>query len=127
MKISGWASYFDEPDHADDIVRRGAFVQSLIERPRIGMLFGHDPMRPVGRWDLVEERDKGLWVEGTILCDSTQMMVEQGALFGLSIGYKGRKTMERDDGYRELLTITLLEVSLTSTPCHHRCLIEVMG
>lgn len=123
MKIAGWASWFDEPDNGEDIVRKGAFLRSLEQRPRVGMLFGHDGNRPVGRWDLIEERKEGLWVEGEVIDEQAANFVQSGVLFGLSIGYKGRRTVDREDGFRELLDVELLEVSLTATPMNHRCLI----
>lgn len=123
MKIAGWASWFDEPDNGEDIVRKGAFLRSLEQRPRVGMLFAHDATRPVGRWDLIEEREGGLWVEGEVIDEQAVNFVTTGMMFGLSIGYKGRRTVDREDGFRELLDVELIEVSITATPMNHRCLI----
>jgi len=48
--VEGYASLFGEIDQARDMVMRGAFADTLVERGlrRISMLFQHDPSEPVG-------------------------------------------------------------------------------
>ena len=124
MKICGWASLFDTKDSQDDIVRRGAFLDSLAkwragERP-LAMLFGHCPNKPLGVWDLVEEREPGLWVEGRILTNTRRgkdmgRLVKARAVTGLSIGYKA-ETYTQEFNHRDLTKVSLWEVSIVVFP-----------
>jgi uncharacterized protein len=123
MKIEGWASIFGTRDHEGDVVMAGAFKRSLEQRRRVGMLFAHDAMRPCGRWDLLEERTEGLWAEGVVTDDQVAQMIEDGVLFGLSIGYCGMKVRTSEPGFRELEDVELIEVSVTATPMNHDALI----
>lgn len=133
MRIEGWASLFDVKDSQDDVLRRGAFLASLEkwrakERP-IAMLFGHKPLKPIGVWDLIEERERGLWVEGRVL--KTRMAKDIGQLIraravtGLSIGYKAVEYHQEEE-HRNLLRVDLWEVSVVTFPSNLGCIVEVV-
>lgn len=123
LEMAGYASLFDEPDHAGDIVRRGAFAASLTRRAAGGvrMLFQHDSGEPVGVWDVIAEDARGLFVRGRILGDAPRgraamALVRNGAVDGLSIGFRTVKARPRPGGGRELLEIDLWEVSIVTFP-----------
>ena len=125
MKITGFASIFNEPDGAQDVIHYGAFRDSIItDLPNIRMLYQHDPTRPIGRWHKMRETERGLWVEGELAseCRASEdiaALVQFGAIDGLSIGYRAQRS-ERGRGQvrRFLARIQLVEISLVTFPLH---------
>ncbi|MFX8573825.1 HK97 family phage prohead protease, partial [Acinetobacter baumannii] len=84
-----------EVDQARDMVMPGAFTKTLAQRGlrKIPMLFQHDPAEPVGIWLDLHEDFRGLWARGRLIPDVARgrelfALVEQGAIDGLSIGYR---------------------------------------
>ena len=123
-QISGYASLFDVKDQNSDVVRRGAYAQSLAALAREGrqvkMLWQHDPNQPIGIWNHVTEDDKGLRVQGRILSElatgqEALALINAGAIDGLSIGYRTKRAKNRPDG-RDLIELELWEVSLVTFP-----------
>ncbi len=122
LRISGYASVFDCRDLGGDIVRRGAFAASLLKRkvPTIPMLLGHETQTPIGVWDRLFEDRSGLFVSGRIFAgdpraDRAAKMVREGALSGLSIGYRPVRSGVLNHG-RALLELDLWEVSVVAFP-----------
>lgn len=122
--FAGYASVFGEVDQGGDIVMPGAFAKSLGNKGRSGIrfLFQHDPKEPVGTWERLVEDKKGLWAEGRLLpgvprADALRRLVGEGALDGLSIGFRAvRATRERSSGHRRLWQIDLWEISIVTFP-----------
>lgn len=87
------------------------------------MLFAHkaDDL-PIGYWLVMEEDDTGLWVEGIVTDQAVGQAVLDQALRGMSIGYQTNKVDQRND-VKYILTMELLEVSLTPVPLNRRALI----
>jgi HK97 family phage prohead protease len=84
------------------------------------MLFGHQTETPIGVWDRIIEDRTGLFVSGRIIsgnpkADRTARLVKEGALSGLSIGYRARRHMRTSQG-RELIELDLWEVSVVAFP-----------
>ncbi|WP_371396213.1 HK97 family phage prohead protease [Fretibacter rubidus] len=123
VRISGYASVFSKPDLSGDRVMRGAFAASLLThagRP-LPMLFGHETVEPIGIWDRVIEDGRGLFVQGRIMtgnarADRIASLVTEGALTGLSIGYRVRRSQPRPNGGRDLTELDLWEVSIVAFP-----------
>ena len=129
LPIAGYAARFGVVDQAGDIVRPGAFRQSLTKRPKlipaaaphVMMLYQHAADRPVGRWHELKEDQHGLFVRGHLFTDTSDgrdlaSLLRGGALDGLSIGFKPRRARRLRDGRRELIDIDLWEVSLVTFP-----------
>ena len=122
--FSGYASLFDIPDLGRDVVRRGAFRDSLQKRGVKGvkMLFQHDPAQPIGLWEDIREDHRGLWVRGRLLPDLARAreilsLMRAGALDGLSIGFQTLKARrDRTSGLRQLLKVDLWEISIVTFP-----------
>ena len=121
--FEGYASLFGEADLNGDIVQRGAFAASLIRTGARGvrMLFQHDASEPVGVWDEIREDTRGLFVRGRILQTAPRGraaagLVKQGAVDGLSIGFRTRRFSPRSVEGRILLEIDLWEVSIVTFP-----------
>ncbi|XDA96561.1 HK97 family phage prohead protease [Sulfitobacter sp. LCG007] len=125
VTISGYASLFGAQDQGRDIVQSGAYAASLRELAesgrRVKMLWQHDPAQPIGVWDEIREDGKGLWVKGRLLETvekgrEAAALLEAGAIDGLSIGYRTRRSAKNDRGQRLLTEVELWEVSLVTFP-----------
>ena len=124
LRIAGYASLFGVKDLAGDVVETGAFARSLARRParEIAMLHQHEADAAIGRWDVVAEDDKGLFVMGRILSTRptgayAAALVRAGVLDGLSIGYRTeRACTDRKTGIRRLQKLDLWEISIVTFP-----------
>ena len=123
--FDGYASLFGVPDLARDVVMAGAFQDSLVVRggaAGIRLLWQHDPREPLGVFTHIQEDKRGLYVRGALNLSVMRgrelfALLQQGAVAGLSIGYKPlRARREAQTGYRQLLTVDLWEVSLVTFP-----------
>ncbi|MEW6121357.1 MAG: HK97 family phage prohead protease [Pseudomonadota bacterium] len=122
--IEGYACVFGEMDLGRDIVERGAFAQTLSARGPAGvrLLYQHDPAEPIGVWDEIGEDARGLFVRGRLSLEvrrarEVQSLVAEGALDGLSIGFKAvRARTDPKSRVRRLLSIDLWEVSVVTFP-----------
>jgi HK97 family phage prohead protease len=129
--FKGLASAFGPPaDLQGDVIERGAFAASLGEHAQRGtappMLWQHDPRMPIGRWTQIRETEKGLAVEGKLTLEVQQArearaLLKDGALDGLSIGFRTRESRAEDDAAGRVLTdIELIEISLVTLPANER-------
>lgn len=126
--IEGYASVFDVLDRGRDIVRPGAFAESIKSRKnRIPLLWQHDPIKPIGAPLELFEDSRGLYFKDRIaktrLGDETLELVSAGVVDGVSIGYEAIKTAFDESGVtrgeamiRELLTVDLFEKSIVTFP-----------
>ncbi len=122
--VEGYASLFGEVDQARDMVMPGAFTQTLQHRGlrRIPMLFQHDPSEPVGIWLEMREDWRGLWARGRLIPEVPRgrellALVREGAIDGLSIGYRTvRGRIDPKTRIRRLYQVDLWEVSIVTFP-----------
>lgn len=122
LRLTGYASLFGQRDMSGDIVHKGAFAASLLlqSERHFPMLLGHETRKLVGVWDRVFEDAKGLYVAGRIFggtkrADNAVRLVREGAVSGLSIGYKTLRHVREPQG-RLLTEIDLFEISLVAFP-----------
>ncbi len=122
-RIEGYASLFGVVDLGRDKVEPGAFAASLARRgPRgVRFLFQHDPAEPIGVWDSLSEDRRGLYVAGRLNLDvarasEVRALLAQGALDGLSIGFRAVRSLRAPGGVRRLLEIDLWEISVVTFP-----------
>ncbi|MBL8647611.1 MAG: HK97 family phage prohead protease [Sphingosinicella sp.] len=118
LRLAGYAAVFDVPDRGRDVVRKGAFAGA----GAVPLLWQHDAARPVGVVERAEEDGRGLRISAR-LADGSEgareaaSLLRAGALSGLSFGYRVRKSRaDRARGFRELLAVELIEVSLVTFP-----------
>ena len=121
-EFEGYASLFNVPDGAGDVVARGAFAASLRRRPpeRVRMLYQHFAHEPLGVWETIHEDSRGLYVRGRLVLDVTRArevrsLLRDGALNGLSIGFRTVRAT-RGAGCRILNEIELWEISVVTFP-----------
>ena len=135
--FSGYASVFDNVDSYGDIVRKGAFVESISEWEAKGkmppILWNHDPSDPIGVYTKMQEDDKGLFVEGRLLIDDvprakqTHALMKAGVIDGLSIGYRVKEYLYNvDEEVTELIKLSLREVSIVTFPANPETRIEAV-
>ncbi len=121
LLIEGYASRFAQADLNDDVVARGAFRGSLLRGPgAVRMLYQHQARSVIGVWDEIVEDREGLHVRGRIVGASPEArmvaaLVKSGAVDGLSIGFRTRKS-RRDGRLRVLTEVELWEVSIVTFP-----------
>lgn len=122
--FEGYASLFDRIDMSRDIVERGAFAMALAKKGPAGirMLFQHDPAQPIGAWTAISEDEFGLNVRGRLSAGSARArevreLIRDGALDGLSIGFKvARGHTDPKTGIRHIREADLWEISVVTFP-----------
>ena len=132
-EFEGYASLFNVPDAAGDIVARGAFAGSLRRRPpeKVRMLYQHSALEPIGVWEAIKEDARGLYVRGRLVLDVTRArevraLIAEGALNGLSIGFRTLRA-RRDGATRTLTEIELWEISVVTFPLLAGSLVTAVG
>lgn len=135
--FSGYCNVFDIPDGYDEVVRRGAFADSLkgwnAQNKMPPVLWNHDRSQPIGVWTLLKEDEHGLYGEGRLLINDVVRAKEihalllAGAIDGLSIGYRLNKWIYNEkDKVLELLEIDLKEISIVTFPANEESRVEVV-
>jgi uncharacterized protein len=123
--IEGLAVGYGNLDFGGDVVLPGA-IKSMAGKA-IPMLMFHDHKRPAGVWTQFEETSEGLLAKGRFSMSTTagkeaHGLVKDGALGGLSMGYRTLK--HRIVGKaRHLAEIALHEISLVTIPMNEKTLI----
>ena len=119
MRFAGYAAIFDRPDRGGDVVRAGAFAESLKEGAAgLPLLWQHDIARPVGRIEYLREDRRGLRVIARLSAGragkAAARQLEAGRVAGLSFGYRVRRAS--GEAPRELEDVELVEISLVKVP-----------
>ncbi|KGQ36940.1 HK97 family phage prohead protease [Gallibacterium genomosp. 1] len=133
--FSGYCNVFDVKDAYDEIVRKGAFLDSIKMWKEQGkmppVLWNHDRNQPIGVWTQLKEDEKGLYGEGRLLINDVAKAKEvhalmmAGAIDGLSIGYRVNKwTYDEKEDSTELLAIELREISVVTFPANEASRVE---
>jgi len=129
--IAGYGSIFGNVDQGGDIVVKGAFGKSLMERPNVKMLWGHDAFSPpIGVWEDVSEDNTGLKMSGRLFMETERgreahTALKAGAIDGLSIGYQTVSAKDTKAG-RELRELKLFEVSVVNFPMNEAAAVETV-
>ena len=127
-KISGYGAIFNNIDLKNDIIQKGAFTKTLMEKniKEIYFLRQHNKDVIIGEFNDIHEDENGLYVEGKFFLDTTAgkdayRLAKKGILNSFSIGY-----IAKDFGYeeingeeiRDLKSVDLLEISLVIMPAN---------
>ena len=124
--IAGWASTPDL-DHYGDIIRSGAFDESISERGLSGpegvkLLIQHDAGKPAGTIEVLESRDGKLWMEARLNLDISYVKdyyeaakMNGGMNFSVGFYIKDGEYDEEHD-IRQITDGDLIEVSLVTFP-----------
>ncbi len=121
--VTGYYSAFNNIDHDGDMIVQGAFAKTIAERGPQGSnqilhLLQHNWQKVLGKPQLLQERDKGLYFETkivtTTLGTDTLKLYEAEVYNEHSIGFrtmKWEKVEEGNDWYYKLLELKLYEGS----------------
>lgn len=135
--FAGYCNVFDVKDDYDEIVKKGAFSQSLKQWQAQGkmppVLWNHDHSQPIGVWSILKEDEKGLYGEGQLLINDVvkakeiHALMRAGAIDGLSIGYRLNKwNYDEKQQCLELLDIDLNEISIVTFPANNQSRINAV-
>lgn len=121
LRFGGYASLFSLTDLSGDIIERGAFSASLKRGQPVRMLWQHQADKPIGIWTRIMEDQHGLFVEGQLAEGVTRAgeawkLLLNGALDGLSIGFRALRSKKAATGRRHILEAELWEISLVTFP-----------
>lgn len=131
--ISGYLSKFDNEDSYGDIVRKGAFVESIeaikASGRKLPVLWQHNRDEPIGYYTELKEDDTGLWFEAQLLIESVvkaseaYALLKTGVISGMSIGYfiKEFTVIDDNNGWDssyELIKVDLKEGSVVTFPAN---------
>ena len=121
--FEGYASLFGVVDLGRDIVMPGAFRETIARRGASGvkMLWQHKASEPIGAWLAIEEDVRGLRVTGRLnlavaKAREVLALMREGAVDGLSIGFRAERSQRDASGLRRLKKIDLWEISLVTFP-----------
>lgn len=126
--FEGYMSVAGNVDSYGDIVKPGAFANSLAKHKREGtkplLLWQHNPDEPIGVWDEMAEDGTGLYGKGRLLkgvrrAEEAHILLKNGAFRGISIGYREVDAKPNGKG-KDLHEVDLLEASLVSFPANKR-------
>lgn len=135
--ISGYFSTFDH-DHGDsygDVVRRGAFLNTIERRKKTGhpfpLLYGHDFNQIIGRVTEIGEDSKGAYFSAEFFpierAQEIREFVKAGVLWQFSFAYAvlDQGKVRAGDGtmVNELRELDLFEISIVGVPANDRATI----
>ncbi|MDJ0642793.1 MAG: HK97 family phage prohead protease [Erythrobacter sp.] len=121
LRFAGYAALFDVRDGDRDLIRPGAFAQSLADcAAPLPLLWHHRPDQQIGVVEAISEDARGLRVIARIEKGGSRAadQVSRGEVTGLSFGYRARTARHSQEG-RELFEIDLFEISLVNHPLQH--------
>lgn len=126
--FKGYASVFNGLDAYGDMIAPGAYTKTLENRSRpIRMRWNHfGPV--IGKWTVLEQDEKGLYVEGELtpqhsVAEDVAASLKHGAVSGLSIGFRIVEEEMRGDA-RLLKEIDLIEISVVEEPADEMALVS---
>lgn len=145
-EFSGYGAVFGNVDAYGDVIRTGAFKQTLRDwkkdKALPPMLLQHGGWQitdtdaiPVGKWTAMEEDETGLKVEGRLINLDTDLgkrvygAMKEGVLDGLSIGYRAKKFTlgtKPDEPRRTLEAVDLVELSVVTFPANGKARVHAV-
>jgi len=130
LQVAGYASVFEEKNSYGEVVRYGAFAESLSSGRQVRFLFNHDPAAVIGRILEIQEDEKGLFFVAEFLSEVEQarnvyQMLKNKAIDGVSIGFIATDD-DYQNGVRFVKKAELWEISIVTFPaCHSARINEV--
>jgi HK97 family phage prohead protease len=121
LRFAGYAALFDKIDRGGDVIRKGAFARAIASGQGVPLLWQHRPERPIGRIESLAEDARGLRVIGHLTPGANHAadaaaLLRDGAVGGLSFGYRVRAKAPRPPYGRTITDLDLIEVSLVTFP-----------
>ena len=131
--IAGFFSTYDEtPDSYGDIIKPGAFTETIKKREESGhpfpLCFNHDFSQVIGAVDKIEDTEKGPYIEAhfldTELAQDVRKMLKSGAIYQFSfaydvLGWENPSEEQRKAGVWNILTkLEVFEISVVTVPAN---------
>lgn len=119
FRFEGLASTFGNIDLVNDIVVRGAFVDSLATKTPV-ILWQHQSGTPLGMPEDIRETEEGLFLKAKLPKSDTFVsgrvipQIKVGSIRTMSIGFRVVERDFNEEGIRLLRKVDLLEVSLVT-------------
>lgn len=116
--FEGYGSVFDVVDSDRDVIKRGAFAESITKKmPK--MLWQHDHRQLIGKFTEAREDEKGLYVKGKLILDVQQgreayALMKEGVLDGMSVGFNLTESVANKSHGRDIEKADLWEISLVT-------------
>ena len=130
--ITGYGAYFNNIDSYNDIIKAGAFADTINDRKgRIAFCYQHDIWNPIGKILAINEDTRGLYIEVKLSQaeKDIQIKVKEGILSEMSIGYRViESSTEVQDGkeVNALKKLDLFEISLVTIAANPLARVEGM-
>lgn len=131
-EFEGYGSVFGNEDSYGEIVEKGAFAESLKKHGLPKLLLQHSSWMVGGIYLEAREDEKGLYVRGKLnlkvqAAFETYELLKQGALSGLSIGFKTLiHEYNRDTEVVHIKKVRLYEVSVVTFPANEKATISAV-
>lgn len=124
--FEAYGSTFGNVDSYDDVVLKGAFLETLQKRtPKI--LYQHDYTKIAAVMTAAEEDDKGLLIRGEFLNSTlgrdVREEVRKGAIDSMSIGFSINEQEFDERGVRFIKSVDLYEVSFVTFPANEKAVV----
>lgn len=127
MTVSGYASVFGVVNSYNEIVDKGAFIDSL-KNKAVRFLFNHNSDAVIGKILECYEDDKGLYFvaefNGNIaLAKEVYSMLKEDNINGVSIGFM---TLVESyiENIRHIVKVDLWEISIVTFPANEQATVE---
>ncbi len=135
--FTGYGSVFGNLDSYREIVAPGAFAESLERIKASGdplpALWQHRGDEPIGGYDLLEEDERGLKVQGWLMVNEIPLAKQAHALMqrrvvkGLSIGYYVlADSFDEKERVRTLTKLDLQEISIVTFPANPEAQVDAV-
>ena len=128
--FKGYGSVFGVVDSYKESVDPGAFTDTLQKDGLPALLWQHRSDQVIGVWTVAREDARGLYLEGTLNLE-TQLgreayaLLKQGALNGLSIGFRPLvEEVNKETGVVHIKKLRLFEVSIVTFPANEDAQID---
>jgi HK97 family phage prohead protease len=131
-EFEGYGSVFGVVDSYNEIVEKGAFEESLRKNGMPALLWQHRSAEVCGVYIEVREDTHGLFVKGELNLETqigreAHALLKQGALKGLSIGFRPLvEEVNKETGKIHLKKVKLYEVSLVTFPANEEALVDTV-
>lgn len=129
-EFEGYGSVFGVVDSYNEVVDKGAFTESLQKHGMPKLLLQHSSWMVGGIYVEAREDEKGLYVKGKLNLEvqaarETHSLLKQGALNGLSIGFRTlEEEVDKETGITHLKKVRLYEVSVVTFPANEEATIS---
>lgn len=128
-EFEGYASVFDVKDFDGDVIKKGAFGQSIQSGKMPKMLWQHKHTELIGKFTEMFEDDRGLIVKGRLIMDvqkgrEAYALMKEGVLDGMSVGFNITESSPLGTKGREITKLDLWEISLVTWGANPEALIH---